>query len=144
MYYRLRRFSELRHNSSVQTPFTEWNLWTAWVATLAGVISGAVIGLFFQREEWLGGYSCYRRRLLRLGHISFFGLGFTNILFGLTGRVLLTVPGTAAVLMIASAVTMPICCFLTAWRMRFRILFPLPVISATAGILMLLMNWRAQ
>ena len=144
MYYRLRRFFELQHNGSVPTTFAEWNLWTAWAATLAGVISGAVIGLFFQREEWLGGYSSYRRRLLRLGHISFFGLGFTNILFGLTCRVLVTVPGIATVLMIASAITMPICCFLAARRTRFRILFPLPVISATAGILMLLMNWRAQ
>ena len=128
----------------MQTPFAEWNLWTGWAATLAGIVSGAVIGIFFQREEWLGGYASHRRRLLRLGHISFFGLGFTNILFGLTGRVLVPVPGTAAVLMIASAVTMPICCFLTAWRPRFRILFPLPVLSAAAGILMLLMNWRTQ
>src|SRR5207253_7803901 len=117
----------------MQSSVAEWNLLAGWIATLAGIVSGAVMGLFFLREEWLGGYSSYRRRLLRLGHISFFGLGFTNILFGLTGRVLLTVPGTAAVLMIASAVTMPICCFLTAWRMRFRILFPLLVISATAG-----------
>ena len=31
-----------------------------------------------------------------------------------------------------------------AWRPRFRILFPLPVLSAAAGILMLLMNWRTQ
>lgn len=128
----------------MQTPSAEWNLWAGWVATLAGVISGAVIGLFFHREEWLGGYASHRRRLLRLAHISFFGLGFTNILFGLTGRVLVTVPGTAAALMIASAVTMPICCFLAAWHTRFRILFPLPVVSATAGILLLLMNWRVQ
>jgi hypothetical protein len=82
--------------------------------------------------------------LLRLGHISFFGLGFSNILFGLTLRVLGTVPGIAVVLMVASVVTMPICCFLTAWRTHFRVLFPLPVVSAAAGILMLLMNWKAQ
>jgi hypothetical protein len=94
----------------MQTPLAGWNLWAGWVAALAGVISGAVIGLFFQREEWLGGYASYRRRLLRLGHISFFGLGFSNILFGLTVRVLGTVPGIA-VLMIVSVVTMPICCF---------------------------------
>jgi hypothetical protein len=128
----------------MQTPLAGWNLWAGWVAALAGVISGAVIGLFFQREEWLGGYASYRRRLLRLGHISFFGLGFSNILFGLTVRVLGTVPGIAVVLMIASVVTMPICCFLTAWRTQLRVLFPLPVVSAAAGILMLLMNWKAQ
>jgi hypothetical protein len=128
----------------MQTAFTEWNLWAGWAAALAGIVSGAVIGLFFQREEWLGGYASYRRRLLRLGHISFFGLGFINILFGLTGRVLVGVSTTAALLMIASAVTMPICCFLTAWRTRFRILFPLPVASATAAVVLLLLNWRVQ
>jgi hypothetical protein len=128
----------------MQTAFTEWNLWVGWAAALAGIVSGAVIGLFFQREEWLGGYASYRRRLLRLGHISFFGLGFINILFGLTGRVLVGVSTTAALLMIASAVTMPICCFLTAWRTRFRILFPLPVASASAAVVLLLLNWRVQ
>ena len=128
----------------MQTPGTDWNLFAGWVATLAGIASGAVIGLFFHREEWLGGYASYRRRLLRLGHISFFGLGFTNILFGLSGRFISGISSAATALMIASAVTMPICCFLTAWRKRFRIFFPLPVASAAAAIVLLLMNWRAQ
>jgi hypothetical protein len=122
----------------------DWNLLAGWIATLAGIVSGAAIGLFFHREDWLGGYGSYRRRLVRLGHISFFGLGFTNILFGLSGRLLPGISGAATVLMVASAVTMPICCFLTAWHKPFRVLFPLPVASAAAAIVLLLMTWRAQ
>jgi len=63
----------------MQSSVAEWNLLAGWIATLAGIVSGAVMGLFFLREEWLGGYSSHPRRLLRLGHISFFGLGFTNV-----------------------------------------------------------------
>ena len=56
----------------------------AWIAMLLGVIAGAVGGLFFHNDEWAGGYASFRRRMLRLGHVSFFGLGFMNLLFGLT------------------------------------------------------------
>ena len=50
------------------------NLQTAWIGFLLGCISGAVLGLFFHRAEWLGGYGSWRRRMLRLAHISFFGI----------------------------------------------------------------------
>lgn len=33
-----------------------------------------------QVPEWIGGYDALSRRLLRLGHIAFFGLGILNIL----------------------------------------------------------------
>ena len=31
----------------------------------------------------MGGYGSFRRRLTRLGHIAFFGLGFVNLFYGL-------------------------------------------------------------
>ena len=51
------------------------NLYTAWIAFLLGVLTGAVPGLFFHRENWLGGYNAWRRRLARLAHISLLWLG---------------------------------------------------------------------
>jgi hypothetical protein len=60
------------------------HLFATWLGLLAGVSSGAVMGLFFQREDWLGGYGSFPRRLIRLGHVSFFGLGLINALFALT------------------------------------------------------------
>jgi len=51
------------------------NLIAAWLGIPLGFGSGLVLGLFFQRENWLGGYSSPKRRLYRLAHISFFGLG---------------------------------------------------------------------
>lgn len=125
---------------------TTLHLMAGWLGMLGGVLSGAVLGLFFHREEWMGGYSSYRRRMTRLGHISFFGLGFLNMMCALT---LTVVPLPAASVRVASlgfilgAVTMPVCCFLTAWRKPFRHLFPIPVAGVLAGIVLLLLGWGA-
>ena len=123
------------------------NLLAGWIAMLAGALSGAIIGLFFHREEWMGGYSSFRRRMTRLGHISFWGLGFINILFGLSVNALELSSGNvrvASAAFILGLITMPLCCFLTAWRKPFRHLFPVPVISVVAGIVFFLMGWAAK
>jgi hypothetical protein len=111
---------------------------------LAGVLFGAIVGLYFHREDWMGGYASHRRRLTRLGHISFFGLGFLNLFFGVTAGPLNLHNGslrTASISLIIAAITMPICCFLSAWKKPFRHLFPIPVVAATTGILAILLGW---
>ena len=122
------------------------NLLAGWIGMLGGVVSGAVIGLFFHREDWMGGYSSFRRRMTRLGHISFFGLGFLNMMFAVTTS-LVALPPTplrlASVGLIVGAVTMPVCCFLSAWRKPFRHLFPIPVAGLSVGIVALLAGWGA-
>jgi len=122
------------------------NLMAGWVGMLGGVLSGAVIGLFFHREEWMGGYGSYRRRLTRLGHIAFFGLGFLNLIFAATSAQL-SLEGrwlaTASWGLIVGAITMPVCCFLSAWRKPWRHLFPVPVLAVTGGILAILIGgWK--
>jgi hypothetical protein len=109
----------------------------AWIGMLLGVVSGAVIGLFFHREDWMGGYSSYRRRLTRLGHISFFGLAFVNFCFAFTQSVLpLAAPWNSIAVMgfLTGAATMPAVCFLSAWRKPFRHLFFIPVGSVLVGM----------
>ena len=119
------------------------NLMAGWLGMLAGVLSGAILGLFFHREDWMGGYGSYRRRLARLGHIAFFGLGFLNLIFAATATQL---PLAGRALAIASwalmlgAATMPLCCFLSAWRKPLRHFFPIPVLSITTGILVILIG----
>jgi hypothetical protein len=120
------------------------NLIGGWLGIMAGVLSGAVIGLFFHRDDWMGGYGSHRRRLTRLGHISFFGLGFLNLIFAATSAQLFLSGNCLAVAswaLIAGAITMPVCCFLAAWRKPLRHLFPVPVLSVTAGILSILVGW---
>jgi drug/metabolite transporter (DMT)-like permease len=112
------------------------NLVLAWAGILLGFLSGLALGLFFHREDWLGGYTSFRRRLYRLAHISFFGLAAVNLLFYFTAR---TITASAATLSFASwafivgAISMPACCILVAHRPRSRVLFALPVISLVAG-----------
>jgi len=119
------------------------NLIAGWIGMLAGVLSGAVLGLVFHREDWMGGYGSYRRRLARLGHIAFFGLGFLNLTFAATAAQL-SLKGHDLVIacwaLIVGAATMPICCFLSAWRKPLRHLFPIPVLSVTTGILAILIG----
>lgn len=108
---------------------TESMLQIAWIGMLAGVISGAVIGLYFHREDWMGGYQSFRRRLTRLGHISFFGLAFVNLGFAVTHHLIkIGDPwgGLAGIAFTVGAISMPTCCFLSAWRKPFRRLFSFP------------------
>lgn len=123
------------------------NLIAGWLGMLGGVLSGAVVGLFFHRDDWMGGYGSYRRRLARLGHIAFFGLGFLNLIFAATAAQLSLHEQYLAIAswtLIAGAVTMPVCCFLTAWRKPLRQLFPVPVLAVTTGILTILIGWWRQ
>lgn len=123
------------------------NLIAGWVGMLAGVLSGGVVGLFFHRDDWMGGYGSYRRRLTRLGHISFFGLGFLNLIFAATLSQLALRPlylAIASAGLIVGAVTMPLCCFLSAWRKPMRHLFPIPVAAVCAGIVAILAGWGGR
>ncbi len=108
-----------------------------WGWTLAGMLAGAGLGLGFQREDWLGGYASHARRLLRLGHLSFIGLGIVNILFARLPAPLAPdgpAAAVASVALIVGAATMPACCALMAWRRGLQPLFALPVASLLLGV----------
>jgi hypothetical protein len=111
------------------------NFLTAWVAILAGLLSGTGIGLFFHSPDWLGGYASWRRRMVRLGHISFFGTGFLNLALALSAQYLqLTAPPpVAAGGFVLGAVSMPLVCLLSAWRESFRRFFFIPVACLIVG-----------
>lgn len=115
----------------------EINLVAAWAGMILGMIAGAIQGLFFHKKEWMGGYTTWRRRMIRLGHISLFGIGFINAIFALSVRYYglensITVP---SVLFIVGAITMPLVCYLSAFRKFFRHIFFIPVLSILLGAL---------
>ena len=114
------------------------NLLAGWAGFLAGVAAGAVPGLFFGKEGWLGGYGSWRRRLVRLAHVAFFGLGILNVLFALscTALGLAETPALrwSSALLLAGAISLPATCYLAAWRQPLRHLFPLPVSCVAAGV----------
>jgi hypothetical protein len=105
--------------------------WVAgWWLILAGFASGAALGLFFHRAEWLGGYGSFRRRMLRLGHIALCMLGMLNVIAGLSSH--------SSPLLVAGGAMMPAVCFLTAWKEKCRHLFFLPVLALLTAVVLML------
>jgi hypothetical protein len=100
------------------------------------------LGMFFHREDWLGGYGSLRRRMYRLAHISLFGLGAVNLLFYLTAQRF--APGmllaAASSLFIVGAVTMPLCCVLMGHFPKTYLALGIPVLSLIAAGTLTLME----
>jgi hypothetical protein len=138
------------------------NLWAAWIGLLAGMVGGAAVGLFFHGEQWLGGYASWRRRLLRLGHVSFFGLAFVNLAFVVTVDRLSPAPGPSVPLpgdpgagglpaalrfasyaLVAGSALMPVVCCASAFRREARVLFVLPVACLVSGVMALILGGLA-
>jgi hypothetical protein len=120
-----------------------WNLLLAWLWILLGFVTGMVLGIFFHGENWLGGYNSFMRRMYRLGHISFFGLGVVNLCFYLTMQSLSGAnrfAGIASWLFIVGAVTMPLSCVIMARFPKAHAIFAVPVLSLIAGAVVTLME----
>ena len=117
-------------------PVLHFNLLLAWLWILLGFLSGSLLGLKFHREEWLGGYASHKRRLYRLGHISFFGLALMNLLFYFTER---SFPSSSMAVEVAAwafilgAISMPLCCLIMAHKPQARALFLVPVLNLLAA-----------
>jgi hypothetical protein len=111
------------------------NWWAGWSLLLAGFVSGAIVGTSFHRDDFWGGYSSFRRRIVRLGHIALCALGFLNLLFALLSHTHSAWTHVASVFFIVGGVAMPAVCFLAGWRKGFRHLFPIPVGSLIVAVI---------
>jgi hypothetical protein len=107
------------------------NWYTGWVLILTAFLTGAVAGLWFHREDFLGGYNSFRRRLMRLGHIAFAALGIVNVLFSIA----VGANRAASLLMVVGGISMGATCYLAAWRTPFRHLFFVPVTSLLLAVI---------
>jgi len=116
-----------------------FNFSAGWWLILGAFVSGAVVGLGFHRTDFLGGYGSFRRRLLRLGHISLAALGMINVLYGLSpgpgggGGPPASAP-LAGLLLVVGGVAMPVVCFLSAWQRSLRHLFFVPVLLLMTAV----------
>ena len=108
------------------------NWHTGWILILTGFAVGAALGLFFHRDGFLGGYTSFPRRMLRLGHIALVALGMLNVIVALAGQ--------ESRWLVAGGWLMPAVCFLTAWRRPCRHLFVLPVTCLAVAAILVLMG----
>ena len=115
------------------------NWYAGWSLILAAFLAGAVIGLRFAQEEFLGGYASWRRRLLRLGHIAAAALGLINVVYAISPA-----PSAgwraagASIGLAAGAVAMPAVCFLSAWHKPMRAFFFIPVCMLAAAVALII------
>jgi len=127
----------------MKTEIIELNLLLAWLWILLGFISGMTLGMFFHGENWLGGYGSFKRRMYRLGHISFFGLGAVNLLFCLTAQNF-SLAGPlihyASLAFIIGAIAMPVCCVVMAHFPKAHMIFSVPVVSLIIGAVLTLLQ----
>lgn len=129
---------------------TTKNRAVGWASLAVGIAVGLVMGLWsfdgpMPAPHWIGEYTDTSRRLVRLGHIAFIGLGLLNILLDdelkrsalrLTNRVL------ASRLMIAGNALLPVALIAAgAWR-PIKYLLPLPALCIFGA--MALAAWGAR
>jgi hypothetical protein len=118
------------------------NWYFGWGLILTAFVTGAGLGLSFHRDDFLGGYASFRRRILRLGHIALAALGLINVVYGLAPAA--SDPSLRARVasfgFVVGGVAMPAVCFLTAWRAGFRHWFFIPVGALVIAVIQTLRN----
>ena len=113
------------------------NWWIGWSMILAAFVGGAIVGIWFHQENFLGGYTSFRRRIVRLGHIALAELGILNVVFALSPW---PEPGegiawAASACFVVGGLLMPLVCFLTGWRAAWRHAFFIPVLCLIAAVI---------
>jgi hypothetical protein len=113
------------------------NWYVGWGLILSAFVTGALVGLFFHRDDFWGGYASFRRRIVRLGHIALAALGMLNVLYALSPAP--AEPSVhdqlASVGFLVGGVSMPAVCFLTGWKKPFRFLFFIPVTALIVAVI---------
>jgi hypothetical protein len=128
----------------------DWNRFVGWSSLAVGIAVGLVMGLWsfdgpVPTPAWIGAYADTSRRLLRLGHIAFIGLGMLSILLAAElGRTSLGCRGRIAAsrLMVAGNVFLPILLIgAAAWR-PLKYLMGMPAMCVLGALV--LAAWGAR
>jgi hypothetical protein len=116
--------------------------YAGWSMVLAGLLVGSVLGCFFHREGFLGGYASFPRRLVRLGHIALIALGLVNVVLAVALRsdAAGELTTMASWPLLVGSVSMPTMCFLTAFRPRLRFGFAVPILALVLAVVLLLIG----
>ena len=116
-----------------------------WSSTAIGALSGLIMGLWSfdgpaAVPAWLGDYGETSRRLARLGHIAFFGLGMLNLL--MAGEFRQTTLGErglqwASKTIIFGNLFLPLTLFAAAVYHPLKYLMPFPALSVLAAMMLM-------
>jgi len=132
---------------------SEWNRRIGWTSAAIGGITGLILGLWsfdgpFAVPEFLGEYDDTSRRLARLGHIAFFGLGILNLLTAAQlERNCLSERATRAAswLMNFGNIFLPLTLFAASVYQPCKYLMPLPATAVTIAMCLLAIGvWKPK
>lgn len=121
----------------------EINILFGWAWMCVGFLSGMILGIRSEGEQWLGGYASLTRRYLRLAHVAFVALSIINILYGKElGTVDLSnhFKNIGSALMIFGAAGVPLACISAAFLKKTRYLLPVPAFAVLIGVIILLIG----
>jgi hypothetical protein len=116
----------------------------AWCSFASGALSGMVMGLWsfdgpVPVPSWIGDYDSVARRLLRLGHIAFFGLAMLNLFLvrhmptlDLSNRM----GGFALGLMNFGNIALPLTLIAAAAYHPFKYVLPIPATSISLALVL--------
>ena len=119
------------------------NILFGWAWMCVGFLSGMILGIRSEGEQWLGGYASLKRRYLRLAHVAFVALSIINILYGRElGNVDLPnhFSNIGSALMVFGATGVPLACISAAFFRKTRYLLPVPAIAVLIGVIILLIG----
>jgi Na+/H+-dicarboxylate symporter len=119
------------------------NILFGWAWMCVGFISGMTLGLWAEREHWLGGYASVIRRYLRLAHVAFIALSIINILYGhelASVDLPNIVKNIGSALMIFGAAGVPLACISAAFLRKTKYLLPLPASALLIGTIILVIG----
>jgi hypothetical protein len=127
------------------SPHHPLNWYAGWGLILTAFVTGALLGLYFHRDDFWGGYTSFRRRIVRLGHIALAALGLMNVVYSLSPW-----PGpshweseAASIGFVVGGISMPAVCFLTGCYKPLRFLFFIPVTALILAAVWTLQGaWR--
>ncbi|MES9857427.1 MAG: hypothetical protein ABW166_12590 [Sedimenticola sp.] len=114
----------------------------AWVSFVLGVVTGLVLGLWsfdgpFPTPDFLGDYDSLSRRMTRLGHIAYFGLGFLTLLLSWElSKLILDAREKmlAARMMILGNMFLPLTLFAASIYHPLKYLMPIPALCVLVAM----------
>ena len=128
-------------NCHQETVVTNSNRFVGWLSLTVGAGTGLILGLWsfdgpLDVHAWIGEYGDTSRRLVRLGHIAFFGLGILNILLARElPRLADTARRIASPAMNFGNVVLPITLLAAVAYHPFKYFLPIPALSVFLALL---------
>ena len=138
------RASLRRSHFLTPTPARDWNRIIGWTCLAVGVGTGLILGLWsfdgpVTVPSWIGEYGDTSRRLVRLGHIAFIGLGILNILLGRElPRLALTAGGrrVASLAMNFGNIFLPLTLFAAGAHHPLKLLMAAPALAVFLALVL--------